>query len=245
MAGCATSQQAAPGAAPASAYAHPSGAPSIALKTGYADPATGTVKDFQLPLDAYRPTPAQKLTLDNARIALENSCLRSFGLSVQLPLKASEPDLSHLNAGLFGPTDEQAARAHGYRLPQSAAPAPAASPVNLPQDAQQLLTGSGPTEVGGKAVPQGGCLGQANRQLAQGGPPAPRDPNYANNLAASLGSTVDADPTVLAVQQKWSTCMKAAGFTFATSIDAMTNSWPGAAPSSTEIATATADVHCK
>ncbi|MFJ6215194.1 hypothetical protein ACIQGZ_17940 [Streptomyces sp. NPDC092296] len=237
------------GPARPSEYAASVPVPTMAPSVRVADPRTGVVGDVRLPLDAYTPTPDQKLVLDNARIALENSCIHRFGFSETIPPKKSPPSfLAHINAGLFGPTDVAVVKVHGYRVPDpgGGAGTSAQNPPQLSDAVVGLLTGTGPGRVHGMRVPAGGCVGEALRALSKGGPAAPNDTSYANNLAASLGDSVDKDPRVLEVQRRWSSCMKSQGYSYESSIQAMGDSrWQGRVPSRIEIDTALADVECK
>ncbi len=213
-----------------------------------ADPVTGIVGDYALPLDAYMTTPDQIRDLDNAAITLQNDCLQRFGFTGRIPLKGDAPTfLSKINPGRFGPTDPAEAQTSGYHSPRTRAPRPAPpGGVPLTEAETALIGGTGPKEIGGTPVPEGGCLREAKRKLAEGGPPEPADPSFARNLAARLLGPVSQDARLVAAQTRWSTCMKTAGYTYKDTTEAMTDpKWTTATPTGQEIQTAVADARCK
>jgi hypothetical protein len=219
--------------------------PSVAV----ADPTTGVVSDYSLPLEAYMPTPEQIRDLNNASIMLQNDCLQRFGFPGKLPLKADAPDfLTKVNPTRFGPTDPAVAQQHGYRNPNSGTLKPPAPSTLAPLTEAEtaLLSGKGASEVNGTGVPPGGCFGEAQAKLAEGGPPTPKEEAYARNLASRLLGPVSQDERLVAAQAKWSACMKAAGFVYKNTTEAMQDqSWTSPTPSPREIQTAVADVRCK
>ncbi len=92
----------------------------------------------------------------------------------------------------------------------------------------------------------GGCSDESWKQLHD-----PQSEGYDVELwgrvLMSAQAATEQDPRVVAVTQKWSACMKPAGFSYSSPAQPAKANWgsPQTGPTATEIATATADVACK
>lgn len=226
-------------------------------------PRTVGVERLHLPVERYMLTPRQALDFDQVSDATVRACMRR--LSVPYPATARLPagsaaERAALDAYTvlyrrYGLTDAAGARTWGYHTPtaasSSAAAAKAVKPKAPSTAARGVLTGvdtSGTplTSYHGRPVPQGGCLGEAERLLgARGslGPGTDPDGIVARIKADSFERSM-ADPRVTKVFSAWSACMDARGFRMSTPMDEVPSA-SAAAPSRQEIAQARADVACK
>jgi hypothetical protein len=101
--------------------------------------------------------------------------------------------------------------------------------------------------VGGLSVPDGGCVGEAQRQLGAE-IPADIDVDLVENLAFSAFKRSESDSRIEAATVKWAECMLAVGYQYAAPSEAAGDPrWaePPDHASPAEIAVATADVECK
>ncbi|MFA1551972.1 hypothetical protein [Actinomadura chokoriensis] len=166
------------------------------------------VNALVLPLDAYRATPAQRGTVQRAEKTLVVTCLGRFGLRADLADPAPPPFAQ--NARRYGLADEARARELGYSTPEISKRAPR---PDLPPKVRQVAWGDGPATVRGRQVPDGGCMGEADRKLRAGLPPAGL---LADRLAFTSLEASERDSRVRAAFARWSTCMKGAGLSYAT-----------------------------
>ncbi|MFC9328051.1 hypothetical protein [Kitasatospora sp. NPDC057015] len=218
-------------------------------------PRLTRVDDRRLPVESYLLTGEQFRTYDAAQDVLTARCVRGFGLEYARPPgsgAAPETQTTHR----YDPVDPADVAANGYHSPDPAAGRkPAGAPTVDPDVRTVLGNGLAPdgrtapglaTEFHGKALPAGGCIADAQRQLiAKGG--TGRDADVAVALNFEGFERSKADPRVLAAFQAWSACMKERGYDYPTPGDALKDARWGATPTATaeEIATATADVDCK
>jgi hypothetical protein len=101
---------------------------------------------------------------------------------------------------------------------------------------------------GGKAVPRGGCVQEADRALSSGvrwnG-----DPMLVSTLEQEADAQADADPRKQDLFRRWSSCMRRAGFAYGVPRDAVHDRhwWPDfdGRPGADELKVAIADVRCK
>ncbi|MFJ9864270.1 hypothetical protein [Streptomyces sp. NPDC101165] len=226
-------------------------------------PRTVGVEHLHLPVERYMLSPRQALDFDQASDAAVRACMRR--LSVPYPPAARLPagsaaarealDAYTVTYRRYGLTDAAEARTWGYHAPtttSSGAASAKASPLKPPSSAARgVLTGvdtSGTplTSYRGRPIPQGGCLGEAERLLGSGGPQGPgTDPDgiVARIKAVSFERSM-ADPRVTKVFSAWSACMGSRGFGMSTPMDEVPSA-NAARPSRQEIAQARADVACK
>jgi hypothetical protein len=95
------------------------------------------------------------------------------------------------------------------------------------------------------AVPDGGCIGEADRRLA-GLAPAGADPRLGNRLQLESFQVSKRDGRVRDAFRAWSACMRRAGYEYATPLTVAGDpQFAGNRPSQREIAVARADVSCK
>jgi hypothetical protein len=201
-------------------------------------------KTFSRPLDPYRVSPENQRNASKAELVLAYRCLRGFGFDGQPPTATGNPPAR--NAGLFGIVDEQMAQVRGYH--------PAAEPSDkerqarereLPPAASAVMMGQGQSSYQGKPVPEGGCIGEARRKIAEGGPDI-KEPRLADNLAIEAYDRSKQDSRVLKVYAEWSVCMKQAGFEYTDPWKALNDpAFVSSEPTQKEITVATADARCK
>jgi len=221
---------------------------------GEGEPALGKaisvadVRTVSLPLDEYRNTHAEGIA--RAESILANKCLRTLGITYALPVAAPPTTLISGVSRRYGLADSAEAATRGYHLPEGAGPQ--AGPGSGPQEeapvspeVESALTGRGQNSIGGKPIPEGGCLGQARATLAEGAP-AQGEPMLAERLAGEALQRTNGDSRVAAKNAEWSACMKGAGFNYADPMKTISDpAFAGDSPSPAEIATAKADVACK
>jgi len=200
------------------------------------------MKTFTLPLDEYAPTAEQSLTITKARNILAVRCLKTFGFSVQPP--DVEPLPVRPMEGRYLLTDEAHAAAYGYKMPEidgrRRAPEPPMSPA-----AEAAMTGRGASSIGGVPVPEGGCMGDAYRQLGIAQGPASGG-QLVQRLNAETFDRMQADSRVVAGNRRWSECMQQQGYHYPDPERANNDpTFSGTVASPREIATAVADVRCK
>ena len=205
--------------------------------------ASAPPRALTLPLDPYQPSPAYLDLLARARHTLLVRCMRRLGVNPP-PTAPVIPLPPAGNAQRYGLADERDARAQGYHLPGMAPRA--VKPLTALSPAQEAaLTGSGPARAGNRAVPEGGCYGEAERALDRGAPTA-KDPNLGQLLGLESFARSKQDPRVRAVFGSWSACMRRAGFSYGDPMQANDDpAFRTERPSRAEITVAVADVGCK
>jgi hypothetical protein len=229
----------------AGCQAHQAGR-SAPAKSGTTASDGSLVAGLTLPVLAYVPSPALRQEVTAAEGLVAARCLQKYGLhwSANIPTGMPHP-ASELDRE-YGISDPQAAGRYGYHLPpghdyayrlavpQSGAVAAALQGLD---DADRPIP-----SIGGKAVPQGGCLGQARNQV---GGPALED-STADIVLLSASQQANRDPQVIALFRQWSACMATAGYRYPDPLAAIGSSqWTSDAISAAEIHTALADLACK
>ncbi|MEV7079421.1 hypothetical protein AB0N88_12865 [Streptomyces sp. NPDC093516] len=229
------------------------GPPPIEV-TRISDPA-----NIEQPLNKYILTQRQTQLMFAAEQRLRTACAQRFGLSWEPPpVDLDVPDTFRYGADAYIRYDEDAARRHGYHAAAGSGERDAvdggsttgtagdepSGPRMSPQ-LRTVLTGQGSGTVGGRKVPDGGCVEEARRTLRKGTDPH-WDENYPNSLAINLQGKIDEDPRVVKVLAKWSACMKQAGFDYARPKDAWADPrWEASdTPTAQERAVAVAEVRC-
>ncbi|MBY8888470.1 hypothetical protein K7472_27040 [Streptomyces sp. PTM05] len=218
---------------------------SSALPQAHVDLISG----ISLPLEKFMSTSAQDQVIARGRHRLETTCLRRFGV----PATATEsaegpPDAANLPSR-YGVSSLAQAERYGYHYtyPTEAAPA------RLSEDQYTVLTGhlrpssSTGTPVvehswHGRALPDGGCYGEATRSLFDGAPP---DMQQVEQLDAHSFFQAEDTPGVKGVISAWSACMRRRGYQVASPLSKQLAPAPGPKPSTDEVDTAVADVECK
>jgi hypothetical protein len=196
-------------------------------------------RQLSLPLDAYQPSPATTRTLNQARIGLFVECMRQFGFRLQPPQPTGTPPAT--NEGRYGLADEREAQRSGYHPARVGRPPQASGPAMSPA-AQAVANGTGQRVAG---LPEGGCLAEARRRLAEGGP-TPPDPELVDKLKSDSYARSQQDSRMRRAITAWSACMRRAGYDYADPMKANDDpAFQSERPSAAEIAVATADVRCK
>ncbi|MFF4354600.1 hypothetical protein [Streptomyces sp. NPDC001530] len=225
------------------------------------------------PLDAYKPTTEETETVNRAVDVLTRSCMKKFG--VTRPAYQAPPGSIPTNARKYGPTDLASVRVYGYKPPLpdgvtkreavTAQQRELAREKTITPAAQAVYTGTAQQadkENGTAAaavpagVPKGGCHGQAQRQALADR--AGDDLMTVQNLFGQASGTTREDPATVALDKRWSACMRKSGLDYPDPLSAVDDStWrtqktsPNGphpnfpAPSAREIRTAEADVRCK
>jgi hypothetical protein len=208
--------------------------------------------DLRLPLDAYIVDGTQLAQIDNGRLVLTERCMRRLGFGTELSIARRDAPAKLLgNQRRYGITDEAAAAVYGYRVPPGVIAEPTGGAGTDPSEKVELsaaertaLSGNGSKTVNDRPVPEGGCVGEARRKLAERGPRVDR-PELAEILAGESFDLSRKDSRVRAALGSWSRCMKARGFDLAGPLDAANNPAFKTGSEPEAIATATADVACK
>ncbi|MFJ8622013.1 hypothetical protein ACIRD3_04125 [Kitasatospora sp. NPDC093550] len=202
---------------------------------GTAAPAAGpvatitAVEQIARPIDRYLVTPQQVTTLQAAANALNETCMRAYGLPpvasdlIGFDEQALRYDRTH--APLYGFFDPERAAVSGYdRVPAQSVPAsPATATAAAPPSPETLAvehgvdpTGKAVPAYAGKAVPDGGCKGESTRGAGGALPlPDPRAlPDHGPEVATG-------DPRVRAAFAAWSACMQGKGYRYPTPQDVL------------------------
>lgn len=213
-----------------------------------------------LPLDQYIFVRAGETDpILRAQWVLVAKCVQRYGLQWTPPSPRASPE--NISANYFGLYSKDDARRLGYHrepLPdaesnpgqQSGSAEGPVRPATAP-DAEQsdvfkiVKFGRGPKSFAGLEIPEGGCFGEARRQIAEG-LPAVADEQFALQLKNEAASDAERDSRVQDAFRSWSSCMKKAGYDYSTPINVLNDPrWSGPTPTPLEISTAIADVSCK
>ncbi|MEY9855941.1 hypothetical protein ABH935_001545 [Catenulispora sp. GAS73] len=239
-------------AACSSGAGHPAGGstePPVSSTPAITDPAA-----LALPIDAYKITNDQYQKIDAATIAVEISCMKRYGFDYgSYVVPSTGPNGPDQNARRYGVVDPAVASQYGYH-PHNPPQSTTRPPVPKMSDVMFSVLGSGagphvglptPATYNGVAVPKGGCVGEAENKLDTGGTDI-----GLGGVVQKIGSDGFnhslSDDRVKAAFAAWSSCMQAVGYTYATPNDAANDpNWHTESVSTSEIATATADVRCK
>ncbi|MEU7298862.1 hypothetical protein [Streptomyces sp. NPDC007206] len=205
-------------------------------------PRNGLVKGMRLPVEDYMLSNADTAQVEDARSAVESSCMQREGFTFNPPSARDTVPAGYDEANMerrYGLIDDAVARTHGYQLPGAADP----SQEQAESDAEEKAENR--TDAWDKALDEV-CIPEANKKI---GIINPTDP--AGELSAqSLEATKTQAPVAKALAA-WSSCMNRAGYSLRSPLDAPAAFPPAAAghtvtkPSQAEEKTATADVTCK
>jgi len=219
-------------------------------------PVAQSADGLYLPLEQYLVKASESHVINFAHAILTKKCMTRFGFAYAIPSSTSALTQDSDSANMprrYGITDAQVAATWGYELPPTpSAQTTTANEVLSFSDAEyEVLWGHTKTSntatisalPDGTAIPQGGCIGEANRAFAG------RGSLSASNLAQQLDMQSffqsQNDPTVVAVIGAWSRCMAGKGYSFNTPFDAMSAFAGSSTPSAAEIRQALADIACK
>lgn len=207
------------------------------------DPAS-----WVLPLQAFMPTEQEYGQLSQAKKILVGDCMKGFGFSW-----VPAPDLPRvgpktLTDWRYGIHDMALSKERGYKPDAKEQEAYDAA---VEKGAVDGTTADGPDaraldgrikEVDGKKVPEGGCVGAANKEINANALQA----RAALDLANAAFVKSKQDPEVVKAFSGWSECMKRSGYDYEQPLDASDDPRFGVPEvSSEEIATATADITCR
>ncbi|MFC5663950.1 hypothetical protein ACFP3U_13265 [Kitasatospora misakiensis] len=217
-------------------------------------PRLSRADDRALPIEAYLLSGEQFRQYDAAQGVLVTRCVRRFGLDYSAPTSTAPGETQTTHR--YDPIELADVSVNGYHSPDpNRGKKPAAAPSLSAAVTTVLGAGLGPdgrpaadtaAEYGGKRLPPGGCIADAQRELtARGG--TGRDADVAVGVNYEGFERSRQDPRVKAVFQDWSRCMAERGYSYGTPGDALRDQrWAATEkPSAEEIATATADVECK
>ncbi|MEU0103570.1 hypothetical protein [Streptomyces sp. NPDC006267] len=216
-------------------------APSVAFDAK--NPATWT-----LPIQGYLPSDSAKAQISQAKKQLIGDCMKSYGFSWK-----PAPDLPRIGGKSlvdwrYGIHDLALAKIRGYK-PDAAQQVAYDKAMNAGAvdgltggEDSQTLEGGGVKEVNGKKVPDGGCIGQADRKM---GAQAVQS-ETAQQVSAETFTKSKTDARVVKAFAAWSQCMKGDGYNYAEPLDASDDPrFSSPDVTSEEIATATADIECR
>lgn len=210
-----------------------------------------TITDWQsisLPLDAFVQDVAERQTVLRAEYVQTKSCVEQFGFQFAAPAWDKSPaDVTSsgqaMHYRLYGLLDDGHARQMGYHsYGENLASEAAYQDLKLPNDYYNVVAAKfGGGTFNGKAIPDGGCLGAAQREVE-----GATDLGLPVQLAFDAWTASNNDSRVVAAFAKWSTCMAGAGYHYGTPMEANNDpKWSGDKASAEEIAVAVADVNCK
>ncbi|MEU4806301.1 hypothetical protein [Actinosynnema sp. NPDC023587] len=204
-----------------------------------------TVHGLDLPLNRTLLTPVEELEVIAARNRLIERCLADHGITFAFPVVDPVRDASRSRR--HGLVDAAEAAAYGYRDPAVFAPRATGAEATAHQpspDVVSVITGTRKGDVGGRAVPAGGCAGEADRALAADGQPGQEQTSFA--LSRRSHQVTRATPPVTEAAGVWSRCMARAGFDYDNpDVPIADPAFSAGRPSAHEIAVATQDVRCK
>ncbi|MFE9483233.1 hypothetical protein ACFYNM_32095 [Streptomyces spororaveus] len=193
-------------------------------------------KTLKLPLDDYLLTTIDAAALARGRDSLMQRCLAGLGVPYT-PKARGNADIE-TNERRYGLADAELAKEHGYHLPDTDKPA-----EDYPASVMPLVTGE-TTTYNGLPVPEGGCAGEAQRELheveLQTALALPQKLNVESYLKSQKA------PAVVKASEAWSTCMKESGHTYPDPLAAINDKeFSAPAPGAHEKEVALADVLCK
>ncbi|MEU3648422.1 hypothetical protein AB0E59_33950 [Lentzea sp. NPDC034063] len=199
-------------------------------------------KDIVLPLDRYQHSPADLTTIDRATAVLARKCLSGFGQTWAPPDPPPVPEST--GSSRYGLMDSDQASKSGYHPAESAPRQPEGRPA-APPEAMMIYTGKGTTSIGGKRIPEDGCLGQARRELEQGVPAALQAAELIR-IDQEMFEQAQRDDRVQRAMANWRKCMSESGYDY-TDVWAANNDirWESETPLPVEIDTAKTDVTCR
>jgi hypothetical protein len=202
--------------------------------------------ELRLPVEEYLPTVAQKDRLARARVALLRSCMARFGIAYDTtPFPADRYGPVSLTDRRYGITDLALARVYGYGLgPRDPSLFVRSGPVRLSADGTNVLTGQGRSVVAGLVVPEGGCIGEADRSLTSAATAA-ADLDRGNRVQIESFTQARADSRVRAALDAWSVCMAEHGYHYADPLAAAADPVFAGPPDQHQLDVAIADIGCK
>ncbi|MFE2165077.1 hypothetical protein ACFXB3_08385 [Streptomyces sp. NPDC059447] len=182
---------------------------------------------------------ADRTALARGRTALIGKCLARLGAPYDGQVGQGAPVKD--NERRYGLADAELAGTSGYHLP--GAHQTNQRSEEYPAPIAPLVAGEVP-EYNGAAVPEGGCAGEALRELHEQEMNEPLV--FAQKLNMAGYRNFQQDPAVTAVNARWSACMKESGYGYPDPLAAINDKeFSGAEPTDREKAVALTDVRCK
>lgn len=213
-------------------------------------------RDVMLPLDAYLSSPQQRALVSRAEDVRVRECMAGFGFDMPVVDRTAAAAMPWPSPGRFMLFDAEAAARYGYK------PSPDEHPKSgkqqqpeLSDAAMTVYSGQGPSRINGTAVPKGGCIGKVRSEFS-GGAEVLATPNAQKFTLFAYEWSLQ-DSRVIEVFARWSTCMRDAGYDYATPRDVNNDpAWSSGAgspggenaippASDREITVAKTDVTCK
>lgn len=202
-----------------------------------------SAKDIVLPFHEYQLSAAELNVVERATAVLAKDCMNRFELDWPAPAAELADTDGTGNGDRYGVIDRAEVAEWGYhRPPEQQEPREETSPA---PEAVMVYTGRGASEVGGRRVPEGGCVGEARRHLTGNAPTGMSGADLAS-LDQQIFQRAQADDRVRAAMGDWRECMVRFGYHY-TDVWTANNDvrWGGPAPEPEELATATADLDCR
>ncbi len=217
-----------------------------------AEPPVGAVPTIlsstglRLPVEDYLPTTEQSDRLARARLSLIHLCMSRFGFEYSVkPVPSGDYGPVNLTDRRYGITDAGLARIFGYGLgPRDPARAVRPERPEIGADGQNVLSGQGRTVVNGAPVPEGGCIGEADRRLTD---PIPSSVAIRHGSQLQFESFAQSreDSRVQNAFSAWSACMAEAGYHYADPLATAADPSFAETVNGQQIAVALADIDCK
>lgn len=223
----------------------PSGLPALPEKNYDAsDPATWT-----LPVEVYFPSDEDSSQIFRARTILISDCMGDFGFDWKAPPELPRVGPKTLTDLRYGIHDAALAGKRGYK--------PAAEEMAAYQKAVDMgavdgtttdgadgrVLNGGAAEVDGRKIPEGGCVGQAERELGDKG--ALGSP-LAQQISNDAFARAKQNPKVAKIFRQWSSCMKDSGYSYEEPLEAPDDpAFSSSEVTREEIETAKADLACR
>jgi hypothetical protein len=199
------------------------------------------LRTFALPLDPYIMSGENLSATTRAEHVLIRECVARFGFDYQLP-PPPNPAVKGKERR-YGISDENQAAVWGYHVP--AEPDDSSGYVEPAGDVVAVITGRGRSSYGGQQVPEGGCVAEARRKLAESAP-RPANERLADDLAGTSANRTHEHSQVKKATEGWSACMKKAGYEYSDPRKAINDpAFSGDVATPEEINVALADIRCK
>ncbi|GAB2995217.1 hypothetical protein GCM10023080_071980 [Streptomyces pseudoechinosporeus] len=207
----------------------------------------GLAKGLTLPIEPYLETYPEVVALQRAKNAVQRECMARFGFDFNPPAPGLHAPASYNGANMerrYGVTDLEAAKEYGYGMPDKNGEVvphePDSEAANLVFDLTVPQGKTPPKTYEGRKIPKGGCRGESDRAIGSFNEELP------SKLNTQSWEKAKQDPQVLAVNQQWSSCMKAKGYDAATPLESLEKAYaPNGDSSSQSESMAVADVECK
>lgn len=202
------------------------------------------LRSLGLPLDRYRHAGREQELEARAHLILLERCTSRFGFGFQIPDELPEVIALQGHERTWGIADVDTAHRYGYSGPVDQPPSYG---DYFPQSDTftSIAFGDGPREHDGIPVPEGGCVGEAHRELASGAKPLD-ELDLGQQLSIEAHQLAERDSRVQAAYRKWSGCMAGKGYDYDDPWQANDDPrFEGEGAGEEEIAVAVADVECK